>query len=43
MEIPKEMEAKKNERLILKRIIYDLVDTKHVLSLEGCGFKGKPC
>jgi Reverse transcriptase (RNA-dependent DNA polymerase) len=48
MEIPKGMEANKNECLILKRTIYDLVQSarefynKLVLSLKGCGFKGSP-
>ena len=46
MEIPKGMEANKNEFLILKRRIYGLFQfarefyNKLVLSLEGCDFKG---
>ena len=48
MEIPKGMEANKDECLILKRTIYGLVQSarefynKLVLSLKGCGFKGSP-
>ena len=48
MEIPKGMEANKNECLILKRTIYGLVQSarefynKLVISLKGCGFKGSP-
>jgi hypothetical protein len=45
MEIPKCMEASKNECFILKRTIYGIVQSarkfynKLVLSLKGCGFK----
>ena len=48
MEIPKGMEANKDECLILKRTIYGLVQSarefynKLVLSLKGCGFMGIP-
>ena len=48
MEIPKGMEANKDECLILKKTIYGLVQSarefynKLVLSLKGCGFKGSP-
>jgi hypothetical protein len=52
MEIPKGMEANENECLILKKMIYGLVQSarefykKFVLGLKGCGFQGNtvnPC
>jgi hypothetical protein len=46
MEIPKGMEANKKKFLVLKKIIYGLIQStrefykKLVLALKGCGFQG---